>query len=158
MPSPVFISDEDLFLRIGGRAALAQLMDPDKSGSWDTQISLRARADACNIVIEAAGVQVDLAGNTVEEFRDRYSALVTHAAQKALYFCWLYGTGGQACPERITALNDEVETALENLAKRRRKHGATDYSPQPAQEVRGSIDNDPGRTRMTLSSWRSGFC
>ena len=155
MANPVFITDEDLYLRIGGRAALTQLMDPNKTGSWNTETSLRARADACNLVIEAAGVQADLAGNTVEQFRDRYPALVTHAAQKALYFCWLYGTGGQACPERITALNTEAEAALENLAKRLRKHGSVDYSPQPAQEVRGSIELGEGR--WTLAGWKSSF-
>lgn len=155
MANPVFISDEDLFLRIGGRAALTQLMDPQKTGAWNTETTLRARMDACNIVIEAAGVQADLAGNTVEQFRDRYPALVTYAAQKALYFCWLAGSSATACPERITALNQEVENALENLAKRLRKHGSVDYSPQPAQEVRGSISLGPGRS--TLEGWRSSM-
>lgn len=158
MANPVFITDEDLFLRLGGRAALTQLMDPGKTGSWNTESTLRARQDACNLVLAAAGVQADLAGMTIEQFRDRHPELVTLACMKGLHLCWLFGTGGQACPEKITALNAEAEAGMENLAKRRRKHGSVDHSPNPSQEVRGSIDMDPGRTRMTLASWRSGFC
>ena len=155
MANPVFITDEDLYLRIGGRAALTQLIDPQKTGSWNTETTLRARQDACNLVISAAGVQADLAGNTVEQFRERHPELVTLACFKGLYLCWLSGTGGQACPERITALNAEAEAGMENLAKRRRKHGAVDYSPNPAQEVRGSISL--GSDRSTLAGWRSSF-
>lgn len=155
MANPVFISDEDLFLRLGGRASLTQLMDPGKTGSWNTESTLRARQDACNLVIAAAGVQADLAGNTVEQFRERHPELVTLACLKGLYLCWLYGTGGQACPEKITALNAEADAELERLAKRLRKHGAVDYSPNPAQEVRGSIELGPGR--WTLSGWKSSF-
>lgn len=155
MANPVFITDEDLYLRIGGRAALTQLLDPNKTGMWNTDTTLRARQDACNLVIEAAGVQADLAGNTVDQFRDRYPALVTHACFKALYLCWLYGSSGQACPERIAALNTEAEAGMENLSKRRRKHGSVDFSPQPAQEVRGSIELGPGR--WTLAGWKTSL-
>lgn len=155
MANLVYIFDEDLFLRLGGRAALVQLMDSNKTGSWNTESTLRARQDACNLVIAAAGVQADLAGNTVEQFRDRHPELVTLACMKGLYFCWLFGTGGQACPEKITALNAEADAELERLAKRLRKHGAVDYSPNPSQEVRGSISLGEGRS--TLAGWRSSF-
>ncbi|MFO0578693.1 MAG: hypothetical protein U1A78_32220 [Polyangia bacterium] len=158
MANPVFITDEDLYLRIGGRAALTQLMDPNKTGAWNAESTLRARTDACALVIEAAGVQADLSGNTVEEFRVRFPNLVVYACFKALYLSWVFGSSGQACPEKVSALNQEADAGLEKLATRRRKHGSVDYSPEPAQEVRGSIDMDPGSTRMTLASWRSGFC
>lgn len=158
MANPVFITDEDLWLRVGGRPALTQLLGGAKNATWNAEMSLRARTDACALVIEAAGVQADLAGYSVEDFRSRFPNLVVHACFKAIALLWLYGTGGQAMPDGVKAFDEQAEAGLEKLATRRRKHGAVDYSPQPAQEVRGSIDNDPGRTRMTLASWRSGFC
>lgn len=158
MATFVFIEDADLFNRIGGRAAFTQLLDPQGRGIWNATMSLLVRTDACNLVIEAAGVQVELGGMTVEQFRARYPNLVTYASLKGLVLAWLYGSGGQAVPEKLAAFDVQVETGLERLAARRRKHGAVDFDPQPAQEVRGSIDMDPDGVRMGLASWKTGFC
>lgn len=158
MANPVFIYDADLYNRLGGRAALTQLLDPEGRGIWSAEMSLLVRTDACNLVIEAAGVQVELSGGTVEQFRARYPNLVTYASLKGLVLGWLFGSGGQALPERLAAFDAKVETALERLATRRRMHGAVDFDPQPAQEVRGSVDMDPNGERMGLASWKSGFC
>lgn len=153
MPNQVFITDADLYDRIGGRAALTQLLDATGSGIWNATVSLKARTDACNIVLEAAGVQSDLGGVPAEEFAAKHPNLVTYAALKALALVWIYGTGGQAMPARLAAFDVQAEQALEKLATRRRKHGASDFSPQPAQEIGGALDLDPDRTRMTLRSW-----
>lgn len=158
MPNPVFIFDEDLYKRIGGRPALTQLTDGKKTGTWNVETTARARFDACNIVLEAAGVQSDLGGYGATEFSSRFPNLVTYAVFKALYLTWLYGTSGQACPPNVIAFNQEADAGLERLAVRRRKGGAADFSPQPSQEVRGSIDNDPDGSRMTLAGWKTGFC
>lgn len=155
----VFIQDSDLWLRVGGQAALTQLIDPGKTGRFNPTISLLARTDACNIVLEAAGVQADLNGFAASEFGLRFPNLVTYAALKAIALAWTYGSGGQALPPGLARYDEEANQALELLATRRRKHGASDFSPQPAQAVSGRVDNDPHRDRMTLSSWKnSGFC
>lgn len=109
-------------------------------------------------MLEAAGVQSDLGGYGATEFSSRFPNLVTYAVFKALYLTWLYGTSGQACPPNVIAFNQEADAGLERLAVRRRKGGAADFSPQPSQEVRGSIDNDPDGSRMTLAGWKTGFC
>lgn len=156
MPNQVFITDQDLYDRLGGQAALTQLMDPDGRGTWNAIVSLKARTDACNLVLEAAGVQADLGGVAAEEFAARYPNLVTYACFKALPLAWIYGAGGQAMPAQLDALDKRADAGLENLATRRRKHGASDYSPRPAQEINGAVDMDPDRTRMPLRSW-AGF-
>lgn len=153
----VFISDADLYNRVGGQAALTQLIDPGRQGRWNTTVSLLARTDACNIVLEAAGVQSDLGGLAAGEFATRFPSLVTYAALKAIPLAWVYGSGGQALPPGLQRYDEQANQALELLATRRRKHGASDYSPQPSQEIAGSLDNDPERIRTTLDSWRS-FC
>ncbi len=154
--NPLFIIDTDIYNRIGGQAVLTQLIDPQGQGTWNQDILTLAKQDACNEVISAAGVQADLNGFTVDDFRSKFPNLVTLAAQRCIYLNWVYGTSGQACPDRIVALKQDTDAELQRLAERRRKHGAVDFSPSPAQRV-AQIDNDPTRTRMTLRSWQKGF-
>lgn len=158
MPNQVFISDQDLYDRIGGPAALTQLIDPDGAGKWNPSVSLKARTDACNFTLEAAGVQADLGGFTAADFATKFPNLVTWASLKGIALAWLYGSGGQAMPPGISFYDQQANAGLEMLATRRRKHGASDFSPQPAQQINGSVDHDPNLTRMTLDSWKSGFC
>lgn len=156
MPNQVFISDADVFQRIGGKAALTQLLDPNRTGTWDQATLDSAKQDACNFVLEAAGVAADLGGYQASEFASKFPNLVTYAALKALALVWTYGTGGQAMPDRIAAFDAQAMAGLELLATRRRKHGASDYSPQPSQQINGTISMGEGR--MTLAGWKSGFC
>ena len=59
-------------------------------------------------------------------------------------------------PDRIAAFDQQAMAGLELLATRRRKHGASDFSPQPSQQINGTISMGDGR--MTLAGWKSGFC
>jgi hypothetical protein len=156
MANPVFITDADVYNRIGGRAALTQLIDPEGTGAWSPDVLLTAQQDACNEIIAAAGVQAELGGFTIDDFRVKFPHLITLAAHRCIYLCWLYGSAGQACPDRIIALKDDTGRELDQLAERRRKHGAVDFSPTPAQRVT-QVDNDPHHRRMTLRSWQRGF-
>lgn len=147
----------DVYNRFGGEAALAQTIDPQGTGTYSSAILTLAIQDASNRVAMAAGVQSILSGYTQAQFQEKFPELVTLAAQAALILCWTYGTSGRALPDNLTALNASVEAALQQLAERRRKHGAVDFSPSPNQQI-SRIDNDPDRNRMTLSSWRqTGF-
>ena len=154
MANQVFIDDEDLYSRLGGKAVFTQLLDPQKKGTWNTGTSLRARIDACNIVLEAAGVQSDLGGIPANEFATKFPNLVTWAALKAIALSWLYGGGGTAMPDAIRDFGSQADAAIEKLAQRRRKNGASDYSPTPSQEVSGSIALSSDR--VTLDSYQSG--
>lgn len=158
MPNQNFLLDSDIYDRIGGQAALTQLLDPQFEGVFSQDMLQKVENDACNEVIAAAGVQVDLNGFTVAQFRDKFPHLITIAAQYSLYLCWLYGTSGQACPDRIVTFKAEAELKLQQLAERRRKHGASDFAPYPAQKVT-QVDNNPNHTRTTLLGFqRGGFC
>ncbi len=158
MPNQVFIADSDLYNRCGGQAALTQLIDPGKTGRWNTAVSLMVRTDACNIVLSAAGVATDLGGVAAGDFAARFPDLVTLAAYKALALAWLAGSGGQAMPAGVQRYDEMADQGLELLATRRRKHGASDYATKPAQQINGSLDMDPLRTKMTMAGFRSGFC
>lgn len=158
MANQVFIEDSDLYRRCGGQAALTQLMDPHKTGKWDPGVSLIARQDACNLVLSAVGVQNDLGGIPASEFAAKFPNLVTIASQKAIALCWLYGCAGQAVPDRITDYDQKADAELEKLSLRRRKNGASDFTPTLSNEINGAISMDPNSNRMTLASWRDGWC
>lgn len=159
MSNPNFITDADLWQRMGGRDKLAQLIDPEKTGTWDTTTSEIIRQDACNDVIAASGVQTLLDGLSVSEIRDRFPHLVTLAAERAIPKLWRAGSSGQAMPEGIREMKAESDIALGELAARRRQHGSVGFSTTPSQRVSGSINMDPLETRSTLSSWKgTPFC
>lgn len=160
MPALSLCTAADVYNRIGGEAALAQLIDPNGTGTYSTDILTLAIQDASNRVASAAGVQVFVTTTppyTQSEYQDKFPELVTLAAQLALVLVWTYGTSGRALPDNLAALNAAVETQLQLLAERRRKPGSVDYSPAPSQQI-SQVDNDPDRNRMVLSAWRTtGF-
>jgi len=150
------LEEADVWKRIGGRAALTQLVNPEGTTSWDADTVDTAMQDAWNYVVAAVGVQAELAGYSNAEIRANFPQLVTVGSQKALRFVWVAGSGGQALPAGIQEIDALAEQQLQMLAERRRKHGAVGFSPSPAQAVDGGIDNNPNRDRMTLSGFRDG--
>lgn len=147
--------DSDVYIRIGGRDKLTQLINPGGTASWDPATLAIVMQDAWNYVVAAVGVQAELTGYTNDELRTNFPQLITLAAQLSIVKAWLYGSAGQAMPDRVVALNAQVEAELQRLAERRRKHGAVGFSPSPAQAV-VNIDMNPNHDRMTLSGFRSG--
>ena len=160
MPALTLCTEADVYNRFGGQNALAQTIDPEGTGTYSPAILALAIQDASNRVASAAGVQVSLTTDppySQTEFQSKFPELVTLAAQAALILCWTYGTSGRALPDNLATLSATVEAQLQLLAERRRKHGAIDYSPAPAQAI-ARIDNDPDHNRMVLRSWRqTGF-
>ena len=61
MPNQVFITDADVFQRIGGKAALLNCSIRTGPGAG-IRPRWTAKQDACNFVLEAAGVAADLGG------------------------------------------------------------------------------------------------
>lgn len=160
MPTPPFelCTEADVYNRIGGQRALAQLIDPDGTGTWSTAVVTLAIRDATNQVVMAAGVQSVLSGMTNAQAQERFPELVTITAQLSIGLVWDYGTSGRARPDGVQNLYAGGQAQLQLLATRQRKHGATDYSPAPNQAIR-NIDSDPNQTRSlgTISSWQRGW-
>lgn len=158
MANPNFITDEDLWRRMGGRDKLTQLLDPERTGTWDADTAATARQDACNLILSSAGIHAEHVVD-VTEFRDKFPHLVTIAAQQAIVLLWQYGSSGQAMPEGVAALAVNVEAQRQELVNKRLKQGTPEYNPQSPQKIVGAVDLDPGNSRMTLSSWKAGgFC
>ena len=157
MPNVALCTAADVYRRAGGEAALSQLIDPEGTGTYSTDVLNLAIADATNFVVMAAGVQSQLAGYTQSEMAERFPELVTITALKAIPLCWDYGTSGRARPENIQQMDARADALLQQLAERRRKHGATDFSPSPAHRIT-QVDNDPDRNRLVLASWKAGWC
>lgn len=149
------LTDADVYGRIGGQAALTQLIDPTGTGTWDPSTLELAKQDGWNFVTAAVQVQADIVGLTVQQLRDQYPDCISLAAQKTLKFVWVYGSSGQACPERIAEMDKMADAQLQMLAERRRKHGAQNTDPSAAQRIT-RIEIDPRNERMTLRSFR-GF-
>lgn len=147
--------DSDVYNRIGGQRALTELMDPNGNGTWDVSMLELAMGDAWNFVVDSAGVQVELSGQTNAEIRANFPSLITIAALKALPFAWLNATGGQALPDGILRYDTLADQHLVALSERRKKHGAVGYEAPISQRV-ARVDLDPEKNRMTLESFRSG--
>lgn len=143
----------DVYNRIGGQAALTQLIaDVTQSETWNTDVLDLAMQDAWNLVIDAAGVQAELGGYTNEQLREHFPSFITVASQLALGLCWDYGTSGRAQPDGVKSLVVAAQAQLEMYSRRRRKHGAANYSPQPAQAIANIVL--AGNDRMTLCGFR----
>jgi hypothetical protein len=149
------LTEADVWRRIGGRAALTQLVNPGGTTTWDAATVEIGMQDAWNFVVAAVGVQVELAGQTNDQIRENFPHLVTLASQKALRFIWVSGSGGQAVPDGIKELDTLADQQLQMLAERRRKHGAVGFSPSPAQAIE-NIDLNKFGGRMTLTGFRDG--
>lgn len=158
MANPNFLTDADLWRRMGGQDKLTQLLDPERTGTWNTTTSESARQDACNQILASAGIHAEHVTD-IADFRDKFPHLVTVAAQAAIVLLWQYGSSGQAMPEGVQAFALAVAAEREALQTKRIKQGTPEYNPQSPQQIVGAIDLDAGRSRMSLASWkRSGFC
>lgn len=132
--SRVFVTDSDLYLRCGGQAAFAQLIDPGKTGKWSSAVSLLARTDACSVTLEAAGVREGLSGYTPADFAAKFPNLATCAALKAIALAWTYA-GGQEMPPQVQRY-DELATYWLEMLGARRKCGA---APRDLPENMGPL-------------------
>lgn len=148
------LTAEDVYERFGGRAALTQIIDPARQGTWSETTLDLAQEDAWLWVISHGMVQADLEGLTKEQIRAQFPDYISLAARKTVVNLWLAGSSGQALPPRLQELNQELNRQCEALAERRRKHGGQNTDPSAAQRIT-RISLDDGQ-RMTLASFR-GF-
>lgn len=145
------LTREDVIDRFGGAEWLTQALDPHQTGTYDTAILDRARADASGDLMAAAGNRVKLwtePGKT-----DVPQWVITLAARRAVVYCWDYGTHGKTRPEMVQRFYDETEAALTNLRDGKTGTGygepATRTNPRPSP-----IDNSDSGRRMVYGSFR----
>jgi hypothetical protein len=149
------LEETDLYRRIGGKAALTQLLDPQQTGTWDAETAELAMQDGWNLVVSAAGVQSEFATLTKPQLRDQFPDLIMYASFLALPLLWQYGTSGQAVPQTVKDKEAQAKIDLELYAQRKRKHGSQSTNPAAAQRV-ALVDPDPDHNRMTLAAFK-GF-
>ncbi len=146
-------SPQDVIDRFGGAAALRQCLDPTGTGNIDQAILSRAIEDASADVAAAAGNKAKLWLLDPTSLPPFVTRLV---ADRAIYYCWKYGTHGKGIPEHIQTgyeRNNEEMRLLETV----RKGFGGPVEPKD-RTTPSSLDNSDQGRRMVLSSWRrSGF-
>lgn len=149
---PTLCSPQDVIDRFGGAAALRQCLDPTGTGQIDEAILGRAMEDASADVMASAGNKSKL------WLLDPFSIppfVIRLVADRAIYYCWKYGTHGKAIPEHIQSGYDQNNEELRLLERVRKGLGG----PEPADRTHPhSLENSDGGRRMVMSAWkRSGF-
>lgn len=143
-------SQQDVIDRFGGPSALAQCLDPGGTGSIDTALLDRARADASGDCLKSAGNKFST--GQIDP-NDPPQWLIRIAAQRSVYYCWIYGSHGKAVPENVKQIYESTTQELQRLEDNRTGVGPT--QPQDRTTIRPIDNSDYGR-RMTLSVWRRG--
>lgn len=138
----------DIIDRFGGADWLTEAADPQRTGSYDTSILDRARADASGDAMAAGGNKAKLwaDGTTIPQ------RIVTLTARRAVVYVWDYGTHGKVRPENVQKIYDETEAAFQALLKGEAGTGPTE--PKNRHSL-GPIDNSDGGRRMVASSFAS---
>lgn len=151
---PIYLcTREDVIERMGKDRAAAQVLDPNSTGTYDTTILDLARKDASSDVMAAAGNRVKLWMDNIQIPQ----WVVKLAAERAVYYAWVHGTGGKAVPEQIRVRCwDGVEASLKGL---REGETGTGYGEIPTRtNPRPQIDHSDGGRRFVYSSFdRSGW-
>lgn len=152
-------SESDVYDRAGGQGALAQLIDPQGTGTWSTNVLTKARQDASEQVLAYGNVQVDAYAWYVEVQAGRQSwphILVDLSSQLAIVRCWQYGTSGRALPDDLRERETRVMETCGAIRDRKISLGAPARYPGTNQ-LFTRVDNDPCRNRLTLRNFKRGF-
>jgi hypothetical protein len=150
MADLIYITDADVFGRFGGEKYLAQCLDNDNDGVYDQDRLTLAKKDACEKIAAACGVQIDVQAAYQSGNIPQY--MVTMAAQEAVYYCWQYGTEGQACPKFVITQHEENDRELDRIRRRERTIGAPEKYPSSAQALE-KVNADPCRRRFTVRNF-----
>ena len=144
---------QDVIDRFGGAAALRQCLDPSGTGNIDQAILSRAIEDASADIMASAGNKAKLwllEAGSVPPF------VVRLVADRAIYYCWRYGTHGKGIPEPIQTAYERNNEEMRLLEGVRKGLGGPNEPKDRSTLVR--IDNGNGGRRLVDGSWkRSGF-
>lgn len=147
---PVYLcTRQDVIDRFGGAGDLTQAIDPNQTGTYDTDLLDRARLDSASDVMAAGGNQVKLWAVNPEQIPQW---VVKIAAQRAVVYVWDYGTNGKARSDGVKLFWDAGERDLERL---RKGETGTGYGePAARNSPRPRIDNTDGGRRATYGAFR----
>lgn len=141
------LSHGQLIERLGGAEAAAQLLDPNRTGSYDTSVLDGAIADATGDVEAALGARFAAyaSGATIP------AKIVRIASQLAVYYCWQRGARNLAIPQNVIEMLRNARIDLERLEASESGPGGNPVSRFPT-----AIDNSQGGRRAVFSTWRRG--
>lgn len=146
-------TDQDVIDRFGGAAALRQCLDPTGTGNIDQAILNRAIDDASADVMAASGNKAKL---WLLDTASIPRFVVRLVADRAIYYCWKYGTHGKGVPEAIQTAYEHNNEEMRLLEKVRKGLGGP-VEPKDSTAI-SRVDNSHGGRRMVHTAWqRSGF-
>lgn len=142
-------TQDDVISRLGGAKVAAQLLDPNQTGNLDTALIQRAIRDASSMVAMSCGNNFRLwqAGPNWPQ------AVVLLATLIAVYFCWQYGSQGQAVPADVVTSFQYAQSQLQKIESGQLLLG-DEPNPQ-ARRVRRPIDNSDGGRRWVYATSRA---
>lgn len=132
-----------LIQRLGGDPSAAQLLDPNQTGSVDTDMLDSAIADAEGDVSAALGARfLAISSNPPQK-------IVRIAGQLAVYYAWGRGPRNLTMPETVRQLYGAAKADLERIE-------ASDSGPggSPSSRFPTAIDISAGGRRAVYSTWR----
>lgn len=154
MPGPIIrcCERDDVIKWIGGADAVAQLLDPQRTGTYDTALLDKAIEAASGDVAASCGNQFKIWA-AVGAFPQ---LVVRLCAQIAAYWVWYFGTNNKSVPEKVERQYERTMLMLEKIETNQIGLGAD--VPPPARKVRGPIENsDCGERAVHSVVRRSGF-
>jgi len=134
-----------LIQRLGGDPSAAQLLDPNQTGSVDTDMLDGAIADAEGDVAAAYGARfLAVSSNPSQK-------IVRITGQLAVYYAWGRGPRNLTMPDTVRQLYGAAKADLERIE-------ASDSGPggTPSSRFPTAIDISAGGRRAVYSTWRRG--
>lgn len=134
-----------LIQRLGGDPSAAQLLDPNQTGSVDTDMLDGAIADAEGDVAAAYGARfLAVSSNPSQK-------IVRITGQLAVYYAWGRGPRNLTMPDTVRQLYGAAKADLERIEASNSGPGGTPSSRFPT-----AIDISAGGRRAVYSTWRRG--
>jgi phage gp36-like protein len=134
--------------RLGGDETAAQLLDPNRTGTYDTSILDGAIADAEGDVSGAIGARFQQYNVVANPPPAKVVRLIT---QLAVYYAWQRGGRNLTIPQTVIAMKIDARADLSSLEKSESGPGGT-----PVSRFSNQVDNSYGGRRAVYSTWRRG--
>jgi phage gp36-like protein len=141
------VTHQQVIDRLGGDEAAAQLLDPHRTGTYDTDVLDGAITDAEGDVQAAVGSRF-MAYSATNLPPAKIQRILL---QLAVYYCWQRGARNMAIPQNVVAMKIDARADLEKLEASESGPGGT-----PVSRFSGRVDNSFGGRRAVYSTWRSG--
>lgn len=139
------VTHPELIQRLGGDEAASQLLDPNRTGAYDTSILDGAIEDAEGDVQAAVGARFQTYSATSPPPLKIKRILL----QLAVYYSWQRGARNMAIPQNVVAMKIDARADLDKLEESKSGPGGT-----PVSRFNNTVDNSYGGGRAVYSTWR----